>query len=151
VGDGIWITGAVGAAMLGLEALQAGDSDPAASLAYRRPDALLAQGQALAPLVTAMMDLSDGLLLDAYRMGIASGVTLAIDSAAVPIATPEGRRDEALRWGDDYQLLFILPESVQPPVTAHRIGKVLARKDAPLMLDGRLLADASHLGWQHEG
>lgn len=150
-GDGVWITGAVGAAMIGLEALQSGEHDPALSLPYRRPDALLAKGQALAPLVTAMMDVSDGLLLDAHRIGTASDVTLAIDSTDVPLAAPEHRRDEALRWGDDYQLLFTLPEDVQPPVTAYRIGKVLARQGAPLMLDGRLLADADHLGWQHEG
>ena len=56
-----------------------------------------------------MMDVSDGVLLDAARMARASGVTFAIDSAAVPIATPEDRRAEALRWGDDYQLLFTLP------------------------------------------
>jgi thiamine-monophosphate kinase len=70
---------------------------------HRRPCALLAEGQALAPYVTAMMDVSDGLLLDAARMARASGVTLAIDRTAVPIAAPEDRRDDALRWGDDYQ------------------------------------------------
>jgi thiamine-monophosphate kinase len=150
VGDGVWITGAVGAAMIGLEALQSGDHDPALSLPYRRPDALLAQGQALAPLVTAMMDLSDGLLLDAHRMGTASGVTLAIDSAAVPLAAPEQRRNEALRWGDDYQLLFTLPPSAVPPVAAYHIGTVEAWQDAPLILDGQPLVDANHLGWQHE-
>ena len=52
-GDGLWITGAVGAAMLGLEALRTGTGD---TRAYRRPQALLAEGQALAPHVTAMMD-----------------------------------------------------------------------------------------------
>ncbi|MDE2410973.1 MAG: thiamine-phosphate kinase, partial [Sphingomonadales bacterium] len=105
-GDTIWITGALGAAMAGFEALQTGHGD---SLAYRRPFARLAEGWALAPHVTAMMDVSDGLLLDASRMAEASGVTLAIDSAAVPIATDEARRSEALRWGDDYELLFTLP------------------------------------------
>ncbi|MBW8755547.1 MAG: thiamine-phosphate kinase, partial [Sphingomonadales bacterium] len=114
VGDRLWITGPVGAAMLGLEALRAGRGD---SLAYRRPAALLAEGQALAPHVGAMMDVSDGLLLDAARMARASGVTLAIDGAAVPLAAPEARRCEALRWGDDYQLLFTLPAGLQPPVS----------------------------------
>ncbi len=145
-GDRVWITGPVGAAMLGLEALRAGAGN---SLAYRRPRALLAQGQALAPMVNAMMDVSDGLLLDAARIARASGVTLAIDSAAIPIATPESRRAEALRWGDDYQLLFTAPAALAPPVPAHAIGHVLAATGSPLLLDGMPLSEADGLGYQH--
>jgi thiamine-monophosphate kinase len=150
-GDGLFITGPVGAAMIGLEALQAGTSDPAVSLAYRRPRALLAQGQALAPVVSAMMDVSDGLLLDAWRMAVASTVTIAIEAAAVPLAAPEARRDAALRWGDDYQLLFTAPQDHPLPVPARHIGTVLARGDAPLLLDGALLTDPARLGWNHAG
>lgn len=146
-GDALWITGPVGAAMLGFEALRAGSGD---SLAYRRPRALLAEGKALAPHVTAMMDVSDGLLLDAARMARASGVTLAIDSAVVPIAVPEDRRAEALRWGEDYQLLFTAPARFAPPVPAHCIGHALARGDAPLLLDGRALTEDDGLGYRHE-
>lgn len=146
IGDRLWITGPVGAAMLGLEALR---SDSGDSLAYRRPRALLAEGQALTPHVGAMMDVSDGLLLDAARMARASGVTLAIDGAAVPIATPEARRGEALRWGDDYQLLFTLPAGVQPPVTAFLIGEAEDRREAPLTLDGEPLSEADGLGYEH--
>ena len=148
-GDGLWLTGSLGAAMLGLEALRAGSHDPALSEAYRRPRALLAEGQALAPLVTAMMDVSDGLLLDATRLARASGVTLAIDSAAVPIATPEARRAEALRWGDDYQLLFTLPPGVQSPVSATHIGSVLADGGSPLLLDGLSPPAGDPLGYHH--
>jgi thiamine-monophosphate kinase len=149
-GDRLWITGPVGAAMLGLEALRSGPGTGVTdSLAYRRPAALLAEGQALAPHVGAMMDVSDGLLLDAARMARASGVTLAIDGAAVPIATPERRRDEALRWGDDYQLLFSLPAGFRPPVMAFPIGEAKEPSDAPLMLDGQLLSEADGLGFEH--
>jgi thiamine-monophosphate kinase len=145
-GDGLWLTGRVGAAMLGFEALKGGTG--ADSLAYRRPEARVAKGIALAPLVTAMMDVSDGLLLDAQRMALASGVTLAIDRAAVPIATPEARRDEALRWGDDYELLFTLPRHVEPPVRAFRIGVAHAAGPAPLLLGGRA-PEGSALGYEH--
>ena len=144
VGDLIYLTGPVGAAMLGLEALQAGSGD---SLAYRRPRALLAEGQALAPLVSAMMDVSDGLLLDATRLARASGVTLAIDRGAVPIAAPEARRDEALRWGDDYQLLFTVPPGTALPVPASLIGTALAAGQAPVLLDGAPPSGA--LGYEH--
>ena len=145
-GDVLYITGAVGAAMLGLEALRAGQGD---SLAYRRPAALLAEGQALAPHVSAMMDVSDGLLLDAIRLARASGVTLAIETAAVPIATAEARRGEALRWGDDYQLLFTLPPWLEPPVPAARIGEALPIGRAPLLLDDVAPDEDDSLGFQH--
>lgn len=144
--DALYLTGPVGAAMLGLEALRCGSGD---SLAYRRPIALLAEGQALAPFVSAMMDVSDGLLLDAARLARASGVTLAIDRAAVPIATPEARRDEALRWGDDYQLLFTAPPAVALPVAATAIGRVEPLRGAPLLLDGQALSEEDGLGFEH--
>ena len=132
--------------MLGFEALR--DLTGADSEAYRRPRALVREGQALAPLVTAMMDVSDGLLLDASRMARASGVTLAIDRAAVPIAAPEARRDEALRWGDDYQLLFAASAAAVLPVSAWRIGEVREGGAAALLLDGVGVAD-ERLGYEH--
>jgi len=147
LGDTLWITGPVGAAMLGYEALR--DGGAADSTAFRRPLALLAQGWTLAPVVTAMMDVSDGLLLDASRMARASGVSFAIESAAVPIATPEARRADALRWGEDYQLLFTLPAGAEPPIRACRIGEALASGDAAIVLDDIKLTDTSGLGYEH--
>ena len=143
-GDKVWITGPVGAAMLGLEALQIGQGD---SEFYSRGQARLAEGQALAPLVHAMMDVSDGLLLDARRMAEASGVTIALDRIAVPIATEEGRRDEALTWGEDYELLFTAPARAALPVPAHCIGEVMERGPEPLLLDGE--APSGKLGYEH--
>lgn len=144
-GDGLYLSGPVGGAMMGLEALRAGSKDEALTLPYRRPRALLAQGRILAPHVSAMMDVSDGLLLDAGRLAAASGVTLDIAAAAVPLAAPESRRDEALRWGDDYQLLFTAP--TPPPCPAFRIGTVRAAGKAPLLLDGN--APRGALGYTH--
>jgi len=143
-GDAVWITGSVGAAMLGLEAIRSGQDD---SLAYRRPAALLTEGRALAPLVSAMMDVSDGLLLDASRMAAASAVTIDIERGAVPIATPEHRRDEALRWGEDYQLLFTASPGSTFPVPAHRIGQVHTCGPTALLLDGKV--PTGKLGYQH--
>ena len=146
-GDGLWLTGALGAAMLGFETLHDGTGGDAQ--AYLRPMARLAEGEALAPLVTAMMDVSDGLLLDAWRMAEASEVSLAIDAGGVPIATPEARRFDALRWGDDYELLFTLPADVEPPVRATRVGSVEPRGFVPLFLDGEPIANRDGLGWEH--
>ena len=133
-GDGVWITGPVGAALLGFEALQAGRADD--TTAYRRPAPRLTEGQALAALVTAMMDVSDGLLLDARRMAEASGVCLALDPALIPLPTnlPPARIRDALTWGDDYELLFTLPHETKPPCPATRIGEVHSRGAHPLLL-----------------
>lgn len=146
VGDQLYLTGPLGAAMLGLEALRSGQGD---STAYRRPMALLAQGWVLSPQVTAMMDVSDGLLLDASRMARASGVCFDIAAAAVPLACPEHRRAEALRWGDDYQLLFTLPAGVEPPIPAFRIGQALAFAGEPVRLDGAPPPAGVALGYEH--
>jgi thiamine-monophosphate kinase len=144
-GDTIYVTGGLGAAMLGYEALRDGAGKD--STAYRRPMARLPEGQALAPVVSAIMDISDGLLLDAWRMGQASDVTMSIDSGAVPIAAPEDRRMDALRWGDDYELLFTAPADAAIPVKATRIGTVLEKRDEPLLLDGAL--PQGRLGFEH--
>lgn len=147
-GDAIWVTGTLGAALAGFEAFTAGDRAQAG--AYLRPQALIEDGLALAPAVTAMMDVSDGLLLDAWRMAQASGVSLVLDSAAAPIALPEARRDEALRWGDDYQLLFTLPPGIAPPVRATRIGTVEpCDGDGALVVDGVSITSPDGLGYSH--
>lgn len=145
-GDTLWVTGEIGAAMLGFEG--AGAAEIAR---FSRPVPRITEGLALAPLVTAMMDVSDGLLLDASRMAEASGVSIAIDSAAVPFpaALPADRRDAVMRWGDDYELLFTLPAGTSPPVTATRIGEVKARGAGPLLLDGAVPEPGGTLGYQH--
>ncbi len=137
-GDALWVTGSIGAAMLGFEA---GDG-----AAYLRPRPRLAGGRALAPHVHAMMDVSDGLLLDAARMAEASGCTAAIALAGVPVA-PGADPLRAVTWGDDYELLFAAPAGFVPPVAAARIGEMLPAGSEPLLLDGA--APRIPLGYQH--
>lgn len=143
-GDKVWITGPVGRAMLGLEALRSGSGD---STFYRRGQALLKEGQTLAPHVTAMMDVSDGVLLDAKRLAQASGVTIDLERMAVPIAVAEDRRDEALTWGEDYELLFTTSPDAVLPIPAHAIGTVREPIENALLLDGS--APSRRLGYEH--
>ena len=146
-GDGVYLCGSIGGAMMGFEALTGlGEADQAP---FTRPTPLVAEGCALAPRVTAMMDVSDGLLLDAWRMAEASGVSLTIDSAQVPVCAPEDRRADALRWGDDYALLFTAPATAALPATASRIGSVGERGETSLQLDGEWLSGPEGLGYQH--
>lgn len=146
-GDVIHLCGRIGEAMLGFEALR--DSTGADSSAFRRPRPLLDEGQALAPHAHAMMDVSDGLLLDARRMAIASTCTLALDSAAIAAIAPPGRLDDAMRWGDDYALLLAAAPDAVLPIAAKAIGRVLAKGDYPLLLDGTPPRDGARLGYEH--
>jgi len=142
VGDAVYVTGTLGRAMQGFEGV------PAHLEAFNRPTPRLTEGTALTPHVTAMMDISDGLLLDAFRMAKASKVTLAIESEEVPVDCFR-RRDDAMRWGDDYELLFTLPAGKDPPVEAKRVGQVEPVGSAPLSLDGNPISNTEGLGYVH--
>lgn len=143
-GDAVYVTGTLGRAMLGFE------GDAAHAGAYARPRPLIDEGRALAPHVSAMMDISDGLLLDASRMAQASSASIDICSAAVPVAD-ETCRLQCMSWGDDYQLLFTLPPEQDCPVEAARIGQVGAADGDALLLDGKPLPPDISLGYQHQG
>jgi len=114
-GDQIWLTGTIGNAGVGL-AMRLGELEPNETClaAYRRPEPQLTLGQALVPHVHAMMDVSDGLLIDAQRMAEASecAITLMLEtfplSAALLAVRPDvvDTRLAAATAGDDYQLLF---------------------------------------------
>ena len=139
-GDGLWVTGVIGRAGLGLH------GDPAHLDAYRRPVPRLAEGQALAPIVHAMMDVSDGLLIDAQRMASASNLALEIDLDAVPVA---GERIAAVAAGDDYELLFALAAGAVPPVAATRIGFFASGGGLTLRDTSGSVPLPDRLGWQH--
>lgn len=141
-GDGIYMTGMVGCALLGFEGHKQHLE------AFNRPQARIAEGLALAPLVTAMMDISDGLLLDGWRMAKAGEVTFRLNPDLVPVADPE-RFDDCVRWGDDYELLFTADPATDLPVPATRIGTVEAKGAVPICLGGTQFARPDLLGYRH--
>ena len=142
-GDAVYVTGALGRAMLGFE------GDEKHLEAYNRPSPRLVQGQALAPFVNAMMDISDGLLLDAYRMATASfDTTIILKSNLIPVAE-QARFQECVRWGEDYELLFTAPSDRELPIAATKIGSVDREDIAPLWLDGEILSKPEELGYMH--
>ena len=166
-GDWLYVTGTIGDAMMGHRIATCGGDYRNDELlcAYNRPQARLSEGRALAPLVHAMMDVSDGLLIDARRMAVASGVGVDIDFAAVPFsdafisagrAMEQGNSDDlrevrnaALRWGDDYQLLFAAPPGFESPVPATFIGRFAAGMPSALSIDGVTVPEDAMLGYEH--
>lgn len=139
-GDALWVTGRIGLAGLGLRR----EGGAEGRSAYLRPQPRLEEGAALAGQVTAMMDVSDGLLIDATRMAAASGLAVSIELAAVPVA---GDPWAAVVAGDDYELLFALPDGVRPNVPATRIGDLAVGAGLSLTLDGVPVAVPPRLGW----
>ncbi|WP_347975766.1 thiamine-phosphate kinase [Microbacterium sp. ProA8] len=81
---------------------------------------------------TAMMDVSDGLVLDASRLAAASGVTLALESSLVG-ADPAS----ALGGGEDHALLAAFPAGRALPRGFVRVGTVQARGEHAVLVDGR--------------
>ncbi len=154
-GDQVFVIGTLGDALAGFELAEAG-LEPLTT-AYHRPIALLGEGQALAPHVTAMMDISDGLLLDAERMASASKVGIEIDLAAIPLSTTyrQQRGDsrdsliQAASWGDDYQLLFTASADATLPVAATPVGRVTEGSGISLNHGLSPVPLPPSLGYQH--
>ena len=165
-GDMLWLLGNLGDSAAGLEQLLA---DPkAAGLlveAYRRPVPLLAVGQAIAPHAKAMMDVSDGLLLDVRRLAQASGCATDIDIDAVLLSDAfiAARGDNlaarlfAATGGDDYALLAALPAGFDPSTLSLPSGTRMARvgvltagvPEIRLSSDGQAIALPERLGHEH--
>jgi len=149
-GDLVAVSGALGQAAAGLRilfehgvrdaaALRHAHPEVAAQLAPRPPiaDGVLA---ALAG-ATAMLDLSDGLALDARRVAAASGIAIDFDAASV------GSR-EALDGGEDHSLLATFPPGTELPGGFRQIGVV--REGEGVLVDG--VPYESRGGWDpYEG
>jgi thiamine-monophosphate kinase len=123
-GDQLWVSGTIGDAGAGLKALRGALARSDALIErYRNPRPRLEAGQRLAPIVTAMMDVSDGLLIDASRMAAASacGIDIALDSIPLSdayIAACGEARIDAATAGDDYELLFAAGRASAPALLA---------------------------------
>jgi thiamine-monophosphate kinase len=167
-GDQLWVSGTIGDAGAGLQLLQdPGDAaavDHAALVErYRNPRPRLEAGERLVPLVKAMMDVSDGLLIDTNRMAEASGCRATIDLDTVPLseayrAWRGEARLEAATAGDDYELLFAagpdqapailsLSEEIGLPFT--RIGAFAAGAGLALTENGAPVPLPERLGFEH--
>ena len=139
-GDDLWVSGTIGDAGAGLALLRRGESEPAALIErYRTPRPRLEAGQRLAAMARAMMDVSDGLLIDAARMAAASGCAARIEldmRAALrgadrpPRRWPRDRGSRPPSAGDDYELLFAAPNGVghrDPRALADELGLSLSQ------------------------
>lgn len=131
-GDLVAVSGGIGLAARGLRMLfdegvdDEGNPDPERAAALRADEPRIVDAQ-LAPRpplddgpaaaragATAMLDLSDGLALDARRIARASGVVIDLDAAAVCIAAGVDAMflPLVLTGGEDHSLLATFPASL---------------------------------------
>ena len=113
-GDGIYVTGLLGEAALGLERLRAeGYGRSMVVKRFREPRPRLRAGALLAErrIASAAMDISDGLMSDLPRLCRASGVgaEIVVDQLPCSKAVRRKGRALALTGGEDYELLCAVP------------------------------------------
>jgi thiamine-monophosphate kinase len=167
-GDALWLVGTLGDAASGLALLREDRraTGPLVDI-YRRPVPQLGAGQALAPSAHAMMDVSDGLLLDARRMANASVCAITIELDQLPLSaafvaergSAVSARLFAATGGDDYALLAALPAELDPATLSlpqgtkiTRIGTLSAGEASLSLTSGGEPVDLpERLGFEHEG
>lgn len=136
-GDGIWVTGTLGDAALGLQRWQQRAGQPltgdAAFLAARlfRPEPRVVAGQALLETASAAVDISDGVAVDVARLLEESGVGATLELDALPrsegFIAEGGDLATLLHGGDDYELCFTMP-----PLGAEALEGLRRRLDVPI-------------------
>jgi thiamine-monophosphate kinase len=182
--DILFVSGRLGEAEHGLQLLrnQRGkinrrDPDLRKHL-YPEPRLALAQWLAEKKLVCSAMDLSDGLSTDLARLCAASGVGARIDVGKLPVVNLQrgknnsrrkqhrarnssahiAKADEALQLalhgGDDYELLFVVPQQKAgeiPPIFAGvpllSIGEIIKSRKILLVGESRVPTELHPGGW----
>lgn len=156
-GDAVFVTGTLGDSALGLELLRKGQREGFCIERHLEPKPRVIEGMALAEtrLVSAMIDVSDGLLADLGHLTDSSEVGAMLWLDRIPLSTEftahfadgcNRRHALACSGGEDYELLFTAP--------AHRraeIRELLARFGTPVAEIGEITANRGILVVSPEG
>jgi len=130
-GDRLVVTGALGAA--GAAFREDG---------FVRPPLRVEEGVLLARTATAMLDVSDGLAVDAAHLANRSGCCVEIELERVPLA--DGATVADLGFGEDYELLAAVRGGTEAPFA--EIGRCVEGEGVAFTLDGE---PYDLRGWDH--
>ena len=161
-GDSIYVTGELGASAKALAAMYENPKkrlSPKKHLRHFFPEPRLALARYLREhkIVTAMIDLSDGLSTDLHHICDESGVGASISARLIPCAEGASLK-QALDGGEDYELLFTAPAGRKVPrkiagVAVTRIGEILRTRKVSIWTQSEgAKAKRSALvagGWEH--
>jgi len=166
-GDGVYVTGSLGDAGMGLALHQGAAKASGPDRDYLcsrldRPEPRVAVGTAVRGVASSAIDISDGLLADLGHILERSGVGARLDVARLPIsdslrkvAGANRATELALAAGDDYELCFTVPDRNTGrlndlPVVPTRIGTVEQEGGLRLFRDGEPYRFAGD-GFDHFG
>jgi len=172
-GDWIVVTGNLGSAAAGLVALKAWGTSaaerfPTLTRAQLRPEPRVPEGHALAPMISALIDISDGCANELHHLAEASEVGVILEEERIPLheetqrlASELGKDplEWALQGGEDYELLFCVPPEKLPLVEGvlkdrgrpfHPLGRVTEAREGVRLKDRTSrLHPLEPRGWDH--
>jgi thiamine-monophosphate kinase len=144
-GDVVGVTGPLGGSILGK---------------HLRFTPRVKEGRRLAKVVSAMIDVSDGVATDLRHVCDESGVGAILDARRLPVSAAarrlskkDGRTplEHALRDGEDYELLYTAaPErarGIEAAGLGRSIGEIVAAEGLYLRIEGRM--EEVGKGWEH--
>ncbi len=141
IGDKICVTGDLGKSWAGLDLLRAGVDGYTDY--HLEPSCRLEEGRVLAPHVNAMIDVSDGLSSEVMHICKQSGTGAVIDKDKIPVSSRTREAADkldkdpyqwALSGGEDFELVFTIPES-----------KIEAVSDVPYVIVGDITEKGTYL------
>lgn len=162
-GDGVWVTGSLGRAALGLQVRlgKLKHADTSLVEAYRVPTPRV--GLSLYGIVSAAMDISDGLVQDCGHIAEESGTAITLFEELLPFSDAVRAhlteyRETILLGGDDYELLMTCPADQEKVLQKHckthgipvtKVGKVTEGQGVTMLDKDHRPLCFSRTGWQH--
>lgn len=166
--DAICVTGVLGGAAGGLAVLRSGREEPSAGDReligrHLRPEPRVDEGAILASAgCSAMIDISDGLAVDLWRLLESSDVGCEVDPALVPadpaLAESGVVRDPtetAILGGEDFELLFTMEEARledarrEVEATGTMVTRIGVVTDGDRTIGDRAVDEWRSKGWEH--
>jgi len=168
-GDWIYVTGTLGDSALGLDVLRGSKQVALEHQSYLvnrhyYPTPRVLAGLALRALASSAIDLSDGLYSDIQHVLQQSGISAIIDVDLLPLSdalkssvTDEEALSYALTGGEDYELLFSVPEAkkgaleialANTGVSFTQIGQISSGEKLRLIRNGQPYIP-TNIGFEH--